>query len=226
MSVSTGVVLATLFDIPLIFTLCAALLCRNIAIVLLVIAAFVISVYLFLGTSLSAFDESLFIMMIPQLFVGLYLHRAKAFLLRRPLITKIYSVPFLYRKLSVPLLEWNWTERSMSLINRLARWLDVVTLPLFFLVSLLIMSDGEEWLAMMAVYVGLWAIFLVFGALPLAVVESAGRFISALSKTDRPKEMTDAAKDELIKLRDNLAERDIPNRAKSWLKDGFSAPKD
>lgn len=222
-----ALILATALDIPLLFTIPLAVFVRNLsaAVALIIVANIIFGLVV---TDPLNLNSTLEIAVMSQVCVGLFIHRAIALWKKKPLVETAVQENFIYRKLAVPPLDWGWRLRVQNFINWLTQKLDMVSLPIVLLiitVSFAVQDLGGIAFAAM-LYSVVWFLYLTFLVLPVLLVEQVARLVFSLSKTERPKEMGNIALAELSKLGSNLAERDIPGKAKGWIKDGFTVPGD
>lgn len=222
-----ALVLASAFDIPLLLTIPIAATVRNVSVAVCLMIVANIIFELVIADPLNLYSH-LELAVMSQVSVGLFVHRAIALWRKRSLVETSVKENFIYRKLAVAPLDWGWRMRMENFINGLTRKIDFVSLPLVLLIiifSFAVQGFGGFLLAS-GMYSLTWFLYLSFFILPLMLLEELSRLIFSLSKTTRPKEMSDIALAEISKLRGNLAERDIPGKAKDWIKGGFAVPEE
>lgn len=220
-----ALILASIIDLPLLFTIPIALLCQNVsvAIFLIAISNLIFRIVLANVTGQGDFIE---IAVFSQVFIGLLIQRGIAYWRQRPLIEIKAQENWLYTKAGIIAIDWAWRGRVQNIVNTIARKLDMVLIPLVLLaVALSFASGAMSGLFIVAnLYALVWLIWLTFAVLPVVLLEEISRFIFALSKTDCPKQMTDAVIKSASKIKDNLQKSDVPDKAKLWFKNGFSEP--
>ena len=220
-----GLILASIIDLPLLFTIPIAVFYRNVsrAVFLIAISNLIFRIVLANITGQGDFIE---VAVLSQVFIGLLIHRGMAYWRQRPLIEIQAQENWLYKKVGISAIDWVWRDRAHNVVNTMVRKIDMVSIPLILLGIALSFAKGAiSGLFIVAnLYVLLWLGLLTFTVLPIVLLEEISRFLFSLSKTDHPKEMTEAAIKGASKIKDNLQKSDAPDRVKSWFKNGFSEP--
>ncbi|MCD8571267.1 MAG: hypothetical protein LRY76_07085 [Alphaproteobacteria bacterium] len=216
-----ALILASIIDLPLLFTIPIAVFCRNVsgAIFLIAISNLIFRIVLANVTGQGDFIE---IAVFSQVFIGLLIQRSIAYWRQRPLIEIQAQENWFYTKTGIAAIDWAWRERVQDAVNMIACKLDMVSIPLVLLgITLSFTSSKLGGLFIVTnLYVILWLVLLIFAVWPLVLLEEVFRFFFSLSKTDRPREVTKSAMKGASKIKDNLQKSEAPDRVKSWFKNG------
>lgn len=222
-----ALILAKMIDLPLLVTIPIALYCRNVSVAILALIVSNALIAIVLAT-MSGHGDYIELAVLSQVFIGLLVHRVRAHWRHYPLVELTAQENWFYDKFGITPIDWAWRERVQNLINSTVRKLDVIMglIVLLSIVSAFCNSSLAGWTVAAIVYVFGWLLFLGYVVMPLIWLESILRFAFSVSKTDRPKTIMDATKRSISQVRNEVQTSELPDKAKSWFKDGFVQPND
>ncbi|MGE0108829.1 MAG: hypothetical protein AB7S81_03555 [Bdellovibrionales bacterium] len=223
---SNAILLATLFDIPLLLTLYFAISTRS---PFRLLAKILFCTSIFYGFFVPV--ETVLIACLAQTASGLYLHRAIAFFRKSPLLAEKDNRLSGNQKARISSTEWVWGKRVTSLINKLALRLDRFSLPIFLLLAGSL-YEPQFVIVSFAAFAFIWAIFLFDFVLPLMLLEFFLRYIFLAFKNDVPNRIIRSILDIYNSFFDKVKHSHVElKKSKSseqmtqWFLDGFSLKK-
>lgn len=225
---------SSVFDVNLLFTAPIAFYYRRLPTALSLIIACNFLYYI-LGINMMEVKfqpEQIIIGMFGQMYVGLLLHRSRAFLQKETFLSIYTESNYFYKKFRINPIQWGWSKRLENSANDAAykydKYLVIPSLAGFLIFSVI----GFPVVAFIfaSLYIAVWLLHICLYCFPLLLIESWVRFFYSFFKTDRPKEMLNTTVtcvgENLAKLNEKIAEKDIPNKAGSWIKEGFQSNQD
>ncbi|MDX9689051.1 MAG: hypothetical protein EOM37_06615 [Proteobacteria bacterium] len=215
-------VIVTLIDFPLLWTLLVAVRARNsVKVVLAVLAGtFFIRLIAWPFALSRPIPEDMFVALWAQATFGLYLHRVLAFSKARPLFDSPIAFNLPHTLTGIRLFFWEWASRTIGLLNRWARRLDKCTLPLLVLLPFAFFS--LHFINIFFVLYALsWGLYLFGFVVPLLVLEWIARFVFSAIKSGIHERIAEVAKGKLSELNQEYTEKQVPRKAKDWLRSGF-----
>jgi hypothetical protein len=208
---SGGYLIGVAFDIPLIVAALSAILIRNTPLAMLITIASVI-------VCANVWDLTQFYRLhapISQSFICLILSRLVAMLRKRNASELVKSNTWIYSRLSIASIEWNWTERADTLVNKSTRVFDALTLAFLALSALASIEVA------VVGYTVLWLGFFALYVSPLLLCERVGRLFFSWRRSDGVDDLKVKTKDIALRSKNKITEK--TGEAKSWIKSGFES---
>lgn len=206
---SDGYLIGVALDVPLAVATLSALFIRNTPLAMFMTLVSVVAVAEWMNLSQPYRLHAPII----QLFLCLVLSRVVSRGRRHSVSDTIKDGAWLYKRLNIEQINWNWTARANQFTDKSARTFDLITVAVF--VIGLLSSLGFA----MTVYTTLWLLYFTLCQSLVLFVERASRLFCSWKSSGGINRVQDSARDGLAYSQEQI----INGRQKvgEWFKSGF-----